>query len=197
MFRAALLAAAIASAAGEPFWERRSPREWSDAEVAQMLEESPWVQQALGPRGDAAMVRVYLATARPIRDAEAEAARRGTAPPLEDPDEDEYREFLAENEGRYVVLAVEFTNAQSLDNPATRKHLEARCLMRSGRKTSRITGHFPPSPSDPFLRLVFPRAIDGRSDRLTFDLYLPGVDPPYRRVEYRLRELRYKGRLEM
>ena len=45
------------------------------------------------------------------------------------------------------------------DNRETRQ-MEQECVMRVGRKKLKMTGHFPPSPGDPYLRLAFPREVD-------------------------------------
>lgn len=69
--------------------------------------------------------------------------------------------------------------------------------MRIGRKTWPIVGYFPPTPSDPVLRLVFPRAVRPSDKRVVFRLYLPGVDFPDREAEFIVKDLIYHGALEM
>ena len=69
--------------------------------------------------------------------------------------------------------------------------------MKVGRKKYKITGHFPPTPSDPYLRLVFPRAVAPSDKIVEFDLYLPGAPQPYRIAEYVVKELMYRGKLEL
>jgi hypothetical protein len=59
-----------------------------------------------------------------------------------------------------------------------------------------MTGHFPPTASDPVLRLVFPRVLPP-SGRIQFELYLPLASEPYRGVEFRLNELSYRGAPEL
>lgn len=190
----ALLAAAL------PFWEAKPPAEWSDAELEEFLTESPWAQQAISAKS-ASGAQVYIASAHPVREAEAERDRRAVAnkkgPPIEDPNAEEYADFLRDNEGRYIVLAVALPNPGALTIPAELKRMEEECVMRVGRKTYKMTGHFPPSPSDPWMRLVFPRAVTAADKTIRFDLYLPSVAEPYRFAEFRVKELSYKGRLEM
>jgi hypothetical protein len=71
--------------------------------------------------------------------------------------------------------------------------MEKESVLRIGRRKYRMTGHFPPAPTDPYLRLVFPREVDPQDKSLRFELYLPGVPSPYRWAEFRLREMRYRG----
>jgi hypothetical protein len=46
------------------------------------------------------------------------------------------------------------------------------------------------------LRLVYPRVVTERDKSVVFELYLPG-NGPYHEAEFRVREMRYKGKLEM
>ena len=71
------------------------------------------------------------------------------------------------------------------------------CVMIAGRKIWQLVGHFPPSQSDPVLRLVFPREVNPADKSVLFRLYLPGVAFPEREVEFRTRDLMYHGKLEM
>ncbi|MGE5644423.1 MAG: hypothetical protein ACM336_01400 [Acidobacteriota bacterium] len=185
----------LALLASLPFWESKPAADWSDAELEEFLTESPWAQQAVSAK-ETSGAQVYLASARPVREAEAERARRNK-PAAEDPNADEYAEFLRANEGRVIVLAAALPNAGALANPAELKRMEEECVLRVGRKTYKMTGHFPPSPSDPWLRLVFPRAVTPADKTFRFDLYLPSVPEPYRVAMFRVKELSYRGRLEM
>jgi hypothetical protein len=179
-----------------PFWETKAPEEWTDEEIRQVLSASPWVQtvtvRARG--GSVPGVFVYLATAKPIREAEQELRRRREGPLPEDPAAEEYEEFLAQNEGKYVVLAVRADNAPAADAEQFRR-MEQESVMLADRERYRLAGHFPPTPSDPYLRLVFPRPARSDFRKLRFDLYLPTAVFPYRSVEFDARDLYYKGRL--
>ncbi|MFN7993153.1 MAG: hypothetical protein U0Q18_06115 [Bryobacteraceae bacterium] len=55
-----------------PFWETKPPKDWSEEELSMLMHDSPWAQMA----EPAPAVAIYLATARPLRDAEAELGRR-------------------------------------------------------------------------------------------------------------------------
>ena len=77
------------------------------------------------------------------------------------------------------------------------RKMEAESVMLVGRKTYKIIGHFPPTPSDPVLRLVFSREVQPADKKVVFRLYVPGVDFPEREVEFQVKELLYHGKLEM
>ena len=183
-----------------PFWESKPPAEWTRAELAQMLSQSPWAQTASFDSrvGGATMVRVLLATARPMRDAEEQArlrtARRADAPLGIDED---YREFLRADSGRHIVVAISGTTAEAMSNADETRRMEQESVMRVGRKKFRITGHFPPSSGDPYLRLIYPRAATESDKEISFEIYAPGAVPPYREAVFKVRDLNYRGKLEM
>jgi hypothetical protein len=176
-----------------PFWESRPAAQWSDEEIQTLLRDSPWAQAAMAPMSTDG-VPAYLATARPIQEAERELLRRN---PVEDPNAEEYREFLRENQGKVIVLAVFLPRPDVLLDPVEAKRMEEECLLKVGRKKHKMIGHFPPAPSDPYLRLVYPRAVSATDNAFSFELYLPGVPAPYRTVEFRVKDLTCKGALEM
>ena len=70
-------------------------------------------------------------------------------------------------------------------------------VMIVGKKTYGIVGHFPPTPSDPVLRLIFPRAVKPTDKTVLFRLYLGGLNFPEREAEFHVKELTYQGKLEM
>ena len=74
--------------------------------------------------------------------------------------------------------------------------MEEESVMKVGRKRYQMVGHFPPTPSDPYLRLVYPRAVGPGDKTVTFELYLPG-NGPYHDAEFRVRDMLHKGKLEM
>lgn len=185
--------------ANAPYWETKPPGQWTDDELAAMFESSPWVKTLAPPMkvGSAPSIHSYLATARPMRDAEREQRRRQEQRrPSEAPDM-EYETFLGENEGKYVVLAVLLPARAALADPKEVKRMEEESFLRVDRKKYKMTGHFPPEASDPYLRLVFPRAIEPDAKTLVFELYLPSALFPYRQMEFWIRDLSYKGKPEM
>jgi hypothetical protein len=192
-FLCALLVAA-------PFWEAKPAHDWSDAEISAMLHGSPWAQPAT-TEGivSQADVPTWLSSAQPVADAEAEALRRLIfRKHLESQAEiDEYHAYLNDQKEKPIVLTVNLPDPLALANAAESKRMEEGCYLKIGRKKYKMTGHFPPTPDDPYLRLIFPRALGPKDKSLEFDLYLPGVTNPYRMVEYQLKDMLYKGKLEL
>jgi len=115
---------------------------------------------------------------------------------LAEPDPD-YADFLRLNREKVLVLAIPWGQPARFGTAAERKRMEAESVMLAGRKTWQLVGHFPPSPSDPVLRLVFPREVQPTDKSVLFRLYLPGISFPEREVEFRTRDLMYHGKLEM
>jgi hypothetical protein len=182
-----------------PFWESKPPSEWTRAELARMLNDSPWAQAASFDSriGGATPVRALLATAQPMRDAEEQArlraARRPDAPLEIDED---YRRFLRSDSAGHIVLAILGSTPEGMANGEETRQMEKECVMRVGRKKYKMTGHFPPSSGDPYLRLIFPRAVTDSDKEVVFEIYVPGAIPPYREVLFKVRDLFYKGKLE-
>jgi len=177
-----------------PFWEARPPSAWTTEEIRQLLTESPWAQAAKAPREEQGVV-VYLATARPVR--EAEERRLGGGPrPGEDSSAGEYRDFMRENAGKVIVLAVQLPLAAILQAAPDIPRMEKESVLKIGRRTYRMTGHFPPAPGDPYLRLVFPREVRPDDKTLNFELCLPGLPAPYRWAQFRLSQMNYRGVVE-
>jgi hypothetical protein len=75
--------------------------------------------------------------------------------------------------------------------------MEEESVMLVGKESYTILGHFPPTPSDPVLRLIFPRAVKPGDKTVRFRLYLGGLKFPEREVEFRVKDLTYQGKLEM
>ena len=189
------LAYALLAFLSAPFWATQSLREWSDKQLEQFLTDSPWCR----PLRDSD-ARACLATAQPVREAEAEKARRARAkdPNAPPPEPDyEYLDFLRADQGAHLVLAIYYTNQAALSDAREARAMEETSLMRIGKQKFKMDGHFPPTPSDPYLRLVYPRAPTAKDKTVTFDLYLPGITQPYRTLEFWIKDMVYKGKLEM
>jgi hypothetical protein len=183
------------------FWELKEPRAWTDEQLLIMLTDSPWAQTTR--LRDAVPLPVYLATAKPLRLAEAEMERRYKAqarPQAQQPADDtaklEYQAFLRENEGKVIILAIRNPNLKALAQAEESRMMEEESYMKAGKKKIRMTGHLPPGETDPVLRLVFPRPETFGKD-LTFELYVPGVTGPYRQVSFPVKDLTYEGKLEL
>jgi hypothetical protein len=175
---------------GKPFWEAKVPEQWTEREIELLRTASPWAQMT----GPAPEVLVYLATAAPIEEAESEVRLRGKKP-LREPDPD-YSYYLVQNRETHFVLAISYPRIPPIDAQEERR-LEDETLMIVGRKRYRMVGHFPPTLSDPVLRLVFPREVRASDKAVTFRLYLPGLEFPDREVEFRVKDLLYHGKLAM
>lgn len=174
-----------------PFWEAAAPADWSDSQIAWLLAESPWAYREGG-------AQIYLASARPLWEAERERRRRKMRRDEEIGEEavEEYFDFLAENRDRYIVLAVRIPLPQYLLTPKATKRMEERCVMVADGREYKIVGHFPPTAGDRYLRLVFPRVAPPDSGVLEFRLYVPGVPMPFRWVRFETEKLTYQGHPE-
>jgi len=179
----------------QPFWEAKPPEKWTDAEIAAIRNNSPWAQKSGAPPQ---MVTVYLATAAPIEQAEAELRLRlkKNPRPLPEPDVD-YLDYLSQHRDDSIVLAVTYPTLAGLGQAEETKQMEEESLMVIGRKEYKILGHFPPTPSDPVLRLIFPRMVRPSDKTVLFRLYLAGIKFPEREIEFRVKDLMYQGKLEM
>jgi hypothetical protein len=176
--------------AAAPFWETRSPQDWTEDELIRILHDSPWAQIEDG-------VQVFLASARPLQEAEREVARRRKQKPGNESANLEYAEFLRENQGKHLVLAVAYPNWNAISDAGEAAKMEQESILKVGKKKYKMIGHFPPTPSDPYLRLIYPRSIAPGDKTLAFELYLPGINPPFRLLEFRVKDLVYRGSPEM
>jgi hypothetical protein len=176
----------------QPFWEAKPPEQWTARELDFVRGASPWTE-TLGPSPE---LLVWLATAQPIEEAESEARLHGRNP-LRQPDPD-YVEFLSANRETAIVLAVRYPTLSGLAREADAwKRVEKETAMRVGSKSYPVEGLFPPEPSDPVLRLVFPRVVKSGDKSVEFQLYLPGLPFPERQAEFRVKDLTYHGKLAM
>jgi hypothetical protein len=186
-----------------PFWESQPPAQWTDAQLEDLLADSPWAQIAPGPGKSAPPVSVRLATAAPIQQAEKEIVRRAELRRKPGPkaEEDsaaaEYRLWLEDNRATQIVLAIRMSTNQGLLDDREVRRMEDESVMRVGKQKIKMSGHFPPTAADPFLRLAFPRQVQLSDKTLAFDLYLPGVSAPFRTVEFKLKDMLVGGKLEM
>jgi hypothetical protein len=174
-----------------PFWETRPPEKWTDREIETVLHASPWVE-VVGP--DPA-VQVYLATAAPIEEAEAEWRARIKKPlPMLDPD---YLDYVREHREDAFVLAISYEKLGPVGRAEENHRMEEDSVMTIGRRDYRILGYFPPTTTDPVLRLIFPRALKPTDKTVEFKLYVPGAPFPEREVSFRVKDLVYHGKLQM
>jgi hypothetical protein len=175
----------------QPFWNTKTPDQWTLEEIDAVRRTSPWVQTV----GENPPVLMFLATAAPIEDAENQLRIRSKGA-LRPPDAD-YAEFLQANRDKVFVLAISWPRPQELGTLAERKRMEDQSVLEVGHKEYHITGHFLPGPADPVLRLVFPRVVKPSDKNMTIRLYLPGISFPEREVQFWTKDLMYRGKLEM
>ena len=186
------------------FWESKPPADWTDNELLVLFTDSPWAQMAEAQVKDAhgAPVQVYVASAGPMQAAEKERERRyirkgnGTRPP-ESPMDTEYRLWLEDNLAKQIVVAVRIPRTKDFDDAAQTKRMEDDTIMHVGHKKFKMTGNFPPTQHDPYLRIAFPREVQPTDKTVTFELYVPGATPPYRTVEFKVKDMIVNAKLEM
>jgi len=186
------------------FWETKAPADWTDDELLKLFTDSPWAQMAeaaAGKESHGAAVQLYLATAGPMQEAEKERQRRyvrkSNRPVVEGPMDTEYRLWLEDNRATQIVLAVRIPRTKDFDDAGQVKRMEEETILRVGRKKYKMTGHFPPTQNDVYLRMAFPKQVSESDKSIEFDLYLPGVTPPFRTVEFRVKDMMVKGKLEL
>ncbi|MFN7993154.1 MAG: hypothetical protein U0Q18_06120 [Bryobacteraceae bacterium] len=104
--------------------------------------------------------------------------------------------FVQREGDKNIVVAVVYSSWEALNDGDETRNMQNESILKAGRKKYRMTGYFPPTPSDPVLRLVFPRTPTEADKNITFELYLPGKGP-YHDAQFRIRDMTYKGKLEM
>ena len=176
-----------------PFWETKPPAVWDEEELRQIFADSPWAQSV--PLADYPAIPIYLASAKPMRDAEVERRRRRGI--KEDDAVREYNSYLEENRDKIIVVAVHIQNKLALLNAADSRTMEEESYLKVGKKRYKIQGHFPPTETDPALRLIFPRMVKDTDKELYLELYIPGIIGQYRQAAFPIKSLYYKGKLEM
>ena len=179
--------------ASTPFWEAKPPQQWSNIDLDLIFQNSPWAQTALltSRVGGEPQVFAYLASAKPMQEAEEE--RRGRRKRKTDPVAEEYATWAADNLGKYIVLAVHVPVSFTFTDEGESKRMEKETALRIGRTRYPAVLHFLPSSTDEHLRFVFPRKLPDSAKKLNFEFYVPSISGPYREVEFALKDLVYKG----
>ena len=188
-----------------PFWESTPPMEWSEQQLVGLLNDSAWAQTVgdgrRATRLPAPPVLMYLASATPMRQAEEELIRRRYK---QQPDlhaaivdaRQEYQAYLAEQGGKVIVVAIPL-DANALADAGETKRMESESLIRAGKRKVKSTGHFPPTPADPILRLIFPKDLPEGTKEFTVEVYLPSIPGPYRSATFRVKDLVYRGQPDL
>ena len=182
-----------------PFWDTIDVNQWSEEQLLEFFGNSPWSQPAESTAGNG--VLTFLATSKPVQLAEVEKRRRqmkkvAGVDVIQDPAWDEFQEFLERDTAKYIVLAVPIP-AEATREASEMSLMENQSVMKLGKQKIKMSGYFPPSPTDPYTRLIFPRAGTEKAKELVFELFLPGTGTPYRQVYYPTKGMNYRGRLEM
>ncbi len=182
-----------------PFWDTMDVKEWSEEQLLDFFGNSPWSQPAESTAGNG--VLTFLATSKPVQLAEVEKRRRvmkkvAGVDVIQDPAWDEFQEFLERDTAKYIVLAVAIP-AEATREASEMSLMENQSVMKLGKQKIKMSGYFPPSHTDPYTRLIFPRAGTEKAKELVFELFLPGTGTPYRQVYYPTKGMNYRGRLEM
>jgi len=183
-----------------PFWDSTDVQQWSEEQLLDFFGNSPWSQTAEAVTGRDGIL-TFLATAKPVQNAEREQRRRrmkkiAGVDTVQDPAWDEFQEFLERDISRYIVLAVAIPVEATRDG-SEMSLMENQSVLKLGKQKIKMSGYFPPSPTDPFTRLIFPRAGTENAKELIFELFLPGTGTPYRQAFYPRKLMTYRGRLEM
>jgi len=177
------------------FWDK-PPEQWSQDQVETILTASPWAKivEATGRSGSAPIL-MYVASAEPLRLAEEQLRIRDKKPRHEDILAEDYRAWLAEDAGKHIVLAIRVIDPRGFDDEKEVKQMENDSSLKIGRKKVKMDGHFPPSSTDPFVRLAFLKDGTENEKTLQFEVYIPGAPLPYRNVEFSTRNMIYKGKV--
>ncbi len=186
----------------DSYWETKAPADWTTAEMMNLLSDSPWAQMVNGTtRMPGPPVQVYIASAEPMVLAEHERDLRTRTKSQDKPGDnamaDEYRLWLEENRTTHIVVAVRTSNRKAFDDATEMRRMEEDCVLKAGKKKYKMTGHFPPWSGDPYLRLAFPRKVDLSDKTLILELYVPGLPGPFRELQFPLKDMVYKGKLEL
>lgn len=188
-----------------PYWETVPAGSWTEQQLIDLLTESPWAQSAPDTRRGNTLpgppVVIYLSSAAPMRQAEEEIIRRRFK---QKPDvyaaiheaREEYLAYINENAGKVIVVAITL-DANALADASETKRMEAESILRIGKRKWKATGHFPPTPADPVLRLIFPREVPEGAKEISVEVYLPSLPSPYRNAQFRLKDLMLRGQPEL
>ncbi len=188
-----------------PYWETVPAGSWTEQQLIDLLTESPWAQSAPDTRRGNTLpgppVVIYLSSAAPMRQAEEEIIRRRFK---QKPDvyaaiheaREEYLAYINENAGKVIVVAIPL-DANALADASETKRMEAESILRIGKRKWKATGHFPPTPADPVLRLIFPREVPEGAKEISVEVYLPSLPSPYRNAQFRLKDLMLRGQPEL
>ncbi|BDC48653.1 hypothetical protein F183_A09690 [Bryobacterales bacterium F-183] len=186
---AAILFLQLSLAWASGFWDSTPPEQWTPEQVREIFEDSPW-SRTLRSRGEP--IQVHLASSLPMRQAEQRQRVMSKRPGANSATFDDYMALV--EEGKYIVLAIRLKDTESLSDGVLVSRMQKDSRMRADKKSFDLVTYFPPSPGDPYLRLVFPRIPVVKSVDFTF--VIPGATDPYRQVSFFAKDMMYRGKLE-
>jgi len=186
---AVMIALPWTAAAASSFWEQKPPEEWTVEEVQSIFESSPWSRTLRGRREE---LQIHLASALPMRQAEVRERAFQKRPGAPTASHEEYLAMV--EEGKYIVVAVRVKNREAFSDAGLVERMQKDSQLKSNRKSFPLVTYFPPSASDPYLRLVFPRVEPEKS--LDFLIVIPGALDPYHQVSFYRKDMAYRGKLE-
>ena len=182
-----LLAAWLAA----PFWETLPPEQWTVPQAELLLNDSPLAAKTSGG------ITAYLSSALPAQQAEEQLLkkkRRGEEDAGRLPED--YLDYREQSKGKVIILALALKNWNGLSEVGESERMEKDTVLIAGGKRIRMEGHFPPTPSDPYLRLIFPRDVKPNQKTLRFEVYIPGDLSPFQEIEFDLRRMLYRSKPE-
>jgi hypothetical protein len=185
--------------AAAPYWESADVKDWSEEQLIDFFANSPWAQPAESSAQNGVMT--FLATAQPVQLAEKEMRRRrikkiAGVDVVADPAWEEFQEFLERDAAKYIVLAVAIP-VEATQDASEMALMENQSVMKIGKQKIKMSGYFPPSPTDSMTRLIYPRAGTEGAKEIVFELFLPGTGTPYRLAIYSKKGMNYRGKLAM
>jgi hypothetical protein len=185
--------------AAAPYWQEKAPAEWSDIQIAQFLNDSPWAHPAKPAAGKVTglPVQAYLASSKVAEQAEKERDRRAALrrKTEETPLAEEYRLWFEDNRKERVILAVRVGNNTAFSEEGEIRRMQEDTVMHSGNIKVKMSGYFPPTSSDPYIHFAFPRSVIQPQEKfLDFDVYLPGTASPFRTVLFTVGDLLVDGK---
>lgn len=179
------------------FWDTQGPKDWSEEQMLFFMSASPWARpaEAMTAGPGALPVSTLLATAKPMRAAEVEWRKRRFKKDVQATDMawEEYQEFLERDEAKFIVLAVNIPPEATRDAEEMAL-MENESVLRVGKTKHKMAGYFPPSPTDPWTRLIFTRRAAEGAKELNFELYVPGTGAPYRLATYPVKQCFFEGK---
>ena len=195
--------ALLAVLTAAPYWESTEVKDWNEEQLIDFFNNSPWAQpaEAVASTGSKDGLSTFLATSVPMQLAELEMRRRrirkvAGVDVVADPAWEEFREFLERDRGKYIVLAVAIPANATLEATGMAM-MENQSIMKIGKQKVKMSGYFPPSPTDGYTRMIFPRGNAADAKEIVFELYVPGTGMPNRMAIYSRKAMNYRGRLEM